>query len=162
MAGPARPRLVAGVALIVLGLAFYALERFGGLGQAAVFLLLGGAFLAAYLYRREHRFLVPACLLLGLGAASAVEGAGVGLANAWMLGLGLGFAAIYVIALVFERRTQGWPLIPAAVLILMGLPKGMNVLEFLFDNWPLLLVLVGVMVLLGAFERSRSGRGAGG
>ena len=61
-----------GIALIVIGTVLYLLERSRGIDAAAVFLLVGSAFFAAYLYRREFGYLVAAGILLGLGLAFGV------------------------------------------------------------------------------------------
>jgi len=144
-----RQRLIAGLTLILLGLALFALDRIEGLGQAAVFFLVGGAFLAAYLARREYGFLIPAGVLLGLGLGKIGRHGLLGFAdNPLPFGLGCGFVSIWVIALLYQRRSPWWPLIPGAILILVGLPDTEVWLQAVRDNWPLLLVVAGVIVLL--------------
>ena len=69
-----------------------------------------------------------------------------------LVGLGGGFVALTVIALLYERRFEGWPLIPGAVLIVVGL-RETRILEYFIDHWPLLLVVIGVLVLFGAVGR---------
>ena len=151
-----RGRVAAGLALILLGAALYILERNAGLDAAAVFFLIGGAFLAGYLYRREFGLLIPAGVLLGLGAGTLLEQTRFNYGQPTLWGLGLGFVCIYLIGLVYERKGRWWPLIPGGVLILLGLPRVGNVIDFLFANWPLILVLVGVMILIGSFRRRSS------
>jgi hypothetical protein len=155
MADPKRRRrLVAGATLIVLGLALFALDRFEGLGSAAIFFVVGAAFLAAYLARREYGFLVPAGLLLGLGLGRAGAGTLLDFSdNPVLFGLGCGFAAIWLIDLVYARRNQWWPLIPGTVLILLGLP--VDGVYYLLDHWPLLLIAAGLMLLVTAFFPGR-------
>ncbi len=155
-------RRVVGGSLIVVGLALYLLQRLQGIGEGAILLLIGVAFLTAYLYRKAYGFLVPAGVLLGLGLGSAVEDSLRRFGDASVLGLGLGFVAIYVIALIYERRSHWWPLIPGAALILAALPNTEGVLKALFDHWPLILVFIGLVVLLGAGRRARPGAGSPG
>jgi len=150
-------RVAAGLALIILGGALYVLERNAGLDAAALFFLIGGAFLAAYLYRREFGLLIPAGVLLGLGTGVFLEQTryNFGQPNLW--GLGLGFLSITVIGAIYERKNRWWPLIPGAVLIVLGLPRVGGAIDFLLANWPLALVLAGVIVLISGFFRRGSG-----
>jgi hypothetical protein len=147
-------RVAAGLALILLGGVLYVLERNAGLDAAALFFLIGGAFLAGYLYRREFGLLIPAGVLLGLGTGTIVEQSRFNYGQPILWGLGLGFIFIYVIELIYERKGRWWPLIPGAVLVLLGLPRVGSVIDFLFANWPLVLVLAGVLILIGGLRRS--------
>jgi hypothetical protein len=140
-----RRQVYSGLALIALGLALYAVQRVEGLGKSAIFFLVGGAFLAAYLYRRELGLLIPAGLIGGIGAGMLEP-------VPMLVGIGGGFVAITIIALGYERRFEGWPLIPGAILILVGL-REMEIVTYLVDHWPLLLVIAGVVILLGALGR---------
>jgi hypothetical protein len=150
-----RQRLIAGFAVIGMGLALWVLQRYEAIGPSAFFFLIGGAFMAAYLARKEYGFLIPACILLGLGAGSIGAGSFFGFGDATWLGLGFGFVAIFLIALLYERKSHWWPLIPGAALILLGLDRTREVFAFLYENWPLALVLVGVLILLGAFGKPK-------
>ena len=64
--GKKRQQIIVGLAVIGVGLVLLALKHVCGLVQWASFFLLGGAFFAAYFYRREFGFLIPGCILLGL------------------------------------------------------------------------------------------------
>jgi len=157
-------RIASGLVFIVVGLALWALQWAEGVGRAVFFCLVGGAFLAGYLYRRKYGFLIPGCLLLGLGAGQLGRDSVFSFGDPTHLGLGSGFVAIFVIAFLYERRSHWWPLIPGGILILVGLPNTERALQFLYRNWPLILVFIGLMILLGAFGRpkGRRERGAGG
>jgi len=72
--------------------------------------------------------------------------------EAWPLGLGFGFIAVYLIPLVYERRSHWWPLIPGGVLLINAFSSFQKFVNVVFDNWPLALVVVGIIVLLGAFR----------
>jgi hypothetical protein len=160
MNAPQRQRLIAGFALVVLGLGLYWLHVTRGIREAAVFFVVGGAFLAAYLARRNFGFLVPAGILLGMGAGLIGRGTIFDFGKAQLLGLGCGFVSIYLIALLYERRNVWWPLFPGGALILLGFPQAENVFIFFYRNWPLLLVIAGVLVMLGAFGRPSRGGGS--
>lgn len=151
-----RQRLIAGSAVIGMGLGLWVLQRLEAIGPSAFFFLIGGAFMAAYLARKEYGFLIPACILLGLGAGSIGGDSFLSFGDAMWLGLGFGFVAIFLIALLYERKSHWWPLIPGAALILLGLDRTREAFDFLYENWPLALVLVGVLILLGAFGKPRA------
>ena len=151
-----RQRLIAGFAVIGMGLGLWVLQRFDAIGPSAFFFLIGGAFMAAYLARKEYGFLIPACILLGLGAGSINQGSFFDFGDSKQLGLGFGFVAIFLIALLYERKSHWWPLIPGAALILLALDRTREVFSFLYKNWPLALVLVGVLILLGAFGKPKA------
>jgi hypothetical protein len=157
---PRRQRIIAGMALIVMGLGLFWLHRVEGIGQAAGFFLIGGVFLAAYLYNRSYGFLIPAGILIGLGAGSVGAETFFSFGESHLLGLGCGFVGIYLVSLLYERRGHWWPLIPGIALILLGLPNTERIFRYLGRNWPLILVIIGVMILLGAFGRPKSRRGS--
>ena len=145
--------VAAGLTLIALGLAFYFFRRFEGAGEGAVFVIIGAAFLAGYLYNKSYGLMVPAGILLGLGVGTIAEEWLTEFGNPTLLGLGLGFVSIYLVTLVYERTTHWWPLVPGAALLVAGFPDGEEIFGYLFENWPLVLVIVGVIILIGAFTR---------
>jgi hypothetical protein len=136
-----RRQLAIGAALVVLGVVLVALLFLEGSSEAeSLFLiglfLIGGVFVAGYLYSRAYGLLIPGCILLGLGLGPLVGGGPVdvefgpgiqvtissfGEDTFVLLGLGVGFVAIYVIPLVYQGRSHWWPLIPGLILILLGL-----------------------------------------
>ena len=69
---------------------------------------------------------------------------------------GAGTWLTFAIALLYEQRFDWWPLIPGGVLILLGLPDTRRAIRWVFDQWPVLLIVIGVMILLGAFRRPAS------
>lgn len=161
MTGRQDGRLVTGAILIVIGLGLLALQLVQGFGEAVLFFLIGGLFVAGYLYRRSYGLLIPGGILLGLGLGSIGEGALFEFGDFEEIGLGLGFIAIYVIALAYEGRTQWWPLIPGGILVITGLATGNEVLQHLLSvGWPLILVFVGLLFLASAFGLMRRRRGA--
>jgi hypothetical protein len=142
--------------LILLGLALYGMQYIGDLGKSAVLLCSGGLFVAGYLFTRAYLLLVVGGILFGLGFGSFGERYFYVWGEFSEIGLGVGFILIYLIALFYERCSHWWPLIPGAVLILLGLQSWGKVWRFLLsDGWPLILVIVGVLLLLGALGRKR-------
>lgn len=152
-----RSHVLTGLLLIALGLGLWGLKLADTVGQTIVLLALGGLFVAGYLYNRSYPKLVAGGVLLGLGIGSFGERYWSVWGEYSRLGLGVGFILIYLIALLYERKSLWWPLIPGTILILLGLGRWHRVWTYLFhDGWPLLLVVIGVLVLLGALGRSRA------
>jgi len=153
---PTNNRLVTGAVFIVLGLALFGLQYLENLGKSMVMLLLGGIFIGLYLFTRSYISMVFGGILLGLGAGSFGEQYFYVWGEFSRIGLGAGFILIYLVPMLYERRSRWWPLIPGTILILLGLGKWHQAWIYLFSKgWPLILVLIGVLILLGAVGRSR-------
>jgi hypothetical protein len=146
-------RIRAGMMLIVLGVILYAIKEFQGLGETTVLVVIGVIFLAGYLRRKSYGLLVPAGILLGMSAGMILEDSIPWVDHSVLFGMGSGFVAIYLIPLIYQGRTHLWPLIPGAAMILISLPNGERIFEYFAENWPLILVIIGVLMLLGAFGR---------
>ena len=149
-------RIPIGVVLILVGLVFFLRPRFDFLDSEYILLLLGLVFLGAYLWRRRYGFMVPAGVLMGLGLGRLLDANSF--ADGDQLGLGLGFLAIFLVPLAYQRKSHWWPLIPGGVLILSAFEATEDLSRYLFSNWPLALVVVGaVLVVAGWIDRERSG-----
>jgi len=99
--------------------------------------LIGAAFLAAYAIWRVYGLLIPGGILLGLGA---------------------GFASMYVIDALVRgpRDARWWPLVPGASLAAIGAgvaAERMPELADLLRLWPLLLVALGAWLLVARTRR---------
>lgn len=147
-------QVVAGLVLIAAGLVFWLLRATEGFAQSAGFLVVGTAFLAAYFARRAYGLLIPGCILAGFGVGLLAGDHHGMFDQPILLGLGGGFIAIWLVAKLYQGRSHWWPLIPGVILILVGLRNGERVLRAVIDNWPLVLVAIGVIVLLGALRPS--------
>jgi hypothetical protein len=153
-------RWVPGLVLIALGIVFLAIQGFG-VGEEIIVAVIGAVFLVAYAVRREYGFLIPGSILTGLGIGVALESRVTD--NGWtvVLGLGLGFTAIYVIDVLSSsaREGQWWPLVPGGILTAIGLGLAFDaqpLLEALERWWPLLLIIGGLALLLRPMLRARS------
>ncbi|NIM01234.1 MAG: hypothetical protein GTN89_10475 [Acidobacteria bacterium] len=155
-----RSRFVAGVTLIGIGLLLFWLVRVEDLGQSLLFFVIGSLFLGAYLYSKNYGLLIPGCLLIGLGSATLLRRMD-GLDNPWQVGLGAGFVAIWLIALIYEKQSHWWPLIPGGILLVTAFSIGDDLMEFLFTGgWPLVLVIIGLIIVLGSFSKRGPGKDA--
>jgi hypothetical protein len=147
-------RVIAGLVLIGLGLALYGFELYRGLGRTTVIFIAAAAFLGAYLVSRTLGFLVPACLLLGVGAGELLERL-TDLHTAQTLWLGIGFLGTSAFAWMYEGRRTIWPLVPGTLLALFSVPQAGRFVDLAQRHWPLVLVAVGLAVLLGSFGGGR-------
>ena len=145
-------RLSAGLILIAIGLGLYLIDRVEGIGEEAVLLIIGSAFLIAYFVRKNYGLLIPGCILLGLGVGSVGRGSFLGFGESTMLGLGMGFIAIFVIARLNEGKSHWWPLIPGGVMLVMAIPRTHQLFEYVWNHWQLILVFIGALILVGAFR----------
>jgi len=152
-------QVVAGLVLVVLGVALFLLERLDASADHLFLILGGGIFTSVYFHRRAYGFLIPGGLLTGLGSGLAVEELNPGSFSDvdGALGLGVGFLLIYVLSAVWERVNRWWPLIPGGVLVLAGLPYWARADE-LFEYWPVLVMLIGLVVLVRAVASRQATR----
>lgn len=141
-----------GVILIAVGLTLFAVQLLNLNGDVIV-LVIGLIFLVAYAATRRYGLLIPAGIMTGLGAGILLADFGV-TGEPVVLGLGLGFIAIYAGDLLSTgARAPGrwWPLIPGAILtIIAGAEStfGADGARVIAQGWPVLLVAAGVWLLL--------------
>lgn len=133
-------RMLPGLILIALGVLFLV----GRLSGVIVLGGLGAIFIVAYLITRKYGWLIPGCILAGLGLGELLG---------WSsLGLGLGFIGIFVIDLIVRGKSHWWPLIPGVIITLDALGDRANVViaplrGFITSWWPLLLIAIGLLLL---------------
>ena len=155
-----RGRVMRGVVLITLGLGLFALQYAEGSSISVIFLLIGGIFLAGYAGSRSQSYLIPGCIMFGFGCGWLADDLLVGYGDLQLAGLGLGFVTIFLLSLVVEGRKDWWPLMPAGVLLFIGLAQALpDMSEFVWRAWPLVLAVIGIFIIIGALRRT-PGEGA--
>lgn len=143
-----RGRLIAGAGLVIAGIGLFALEMVDDTGDAAILLVIGAVFLAAYFMRRVYGFLIAGCIALGVGLGQLGEQLFDTTGDVTVIGIGLGFALIYVIDRLMDGEAHWWPLIPGGILLVIGLSSlSGDVGDYL---WPALLIVAGGVVIFGS------------
>jgi hypothetical protein len=141
-----------GVILIAVGVTLFAFQLLH-LDADAIVLVIGLVCVAAFVATRRYALLVAAAILTGLGAGILLEDAGVA-GQPVVLGLGLGFLAIYLVdalTSVARRAARWWPLIPGAILTLIAGAEntfGAEGARAIQLGWPILLIVAGAWSLL--------------
>lgn len=162
--GSSRDRMAVAVILIVVGLAGLVgqvLDIQANMGGLIV-TLIGVGFLAAFAFTRTYGYLVPGGIMTGLGVGIAAS-EGLALSDeqtggAVVLGLSLGFLAVWVIGLLVRvERHHWWPIIPGGILGVIGgaLLIGGQAVNLL-DYWGVVIVAIGLIVLWRAWADSRA------
>lgn len=141
---------VAAYVLIALGLILL-VGQWLGVGGEAVVAVIGIAFLVAYSATSQYGFLIPGAIMTGLGVGIIYQ-TRYGGGAAVVLGLGLGFVAIYVAGAVRHQFAGNWwPLIPGGVLTGIGLLAAANQQGLAGDVarwWPVLLIAFGLYLIV--------------
>jgi hypothetical protein len=158
-----RRRLAPGIVLLAIGLAALLSRVFGWAGVAPTLLAIGAAFFALSALSRFRGPLLPAGVLLGLGAGFLLRDAIGDRAPGWtpiLFGLGAGFLLVAAIDASLGRRREPPPAIPGAVLIavaLAGAAAGSVALRELFLRiepfWPAALIAAGILLIVSARRR---------
>lgn len=147
-------RIMAGAVLVVAGLGLLALQAFEGLGDEGILFFIGTLFVVGYFLRRTYGLLVAGCIILGVGLGQTGERLIDTSGDVTVIGIGIGFALIFVIDRLSKGDSHWWPLIPAGILLLIGLSQiGGSFADVASLLWPALLIVAGVVLLFGAMRR---------
>lgn len=156
-----REGIVFAVILIAVGVGALVMQVVPDAG-AWVVLLIGLGLLAVFAILREYGALIPGGIMTGLGAG-ILASQGLALENeatggVIVLGLGLGFIAIWVIGALFHiAEHHPWPLVPGGILSVIGLSLlvGGQAIE-LMRFWPVAVIAIGLIVLWRAVVEGRA------
>jgi hypothetical protein len=141
-----------GAILIVVGTSLFAVQLLH-LDADVIVLIIGLVFATAFAMTRRYGLLIPAAILTGLGAGILLEDTGA-TGEPVMLGLGLGFLAVYAVDALTsgaDRPGRWWPLIPGAIITVIAGASGTFGVEgarAIEQGWPILLIAVGAWLLL--------------
>jgi len=160
------------VVVLGIGLFFLLAQIVPDIGRWIV-LGIGLVFLAAFVAKREYGFLIPGCIVSGVGVgivlASTLDDPWSGVSV--LFSIAGGFVAIWIISTLMHSADRGWPdgdskdvaqalwwpLIPGGILTLIGI---IILAEDGFDSdllrwWPLLLVGAGLIIVISSMRRRR-------
>jgi hypothetical protein len=149
-----RDQWVGGAVLIAIGAALLLGQLVGETGQF-VLLGLGLVLLLLFAVSRNPGTLIGGGIVTGLGAgvlvAANTDGDIAGAAV--MFGLGLGFIGVWLVGMLMRiKETTIWPLIPGAILVVLGFVvlAGSETAQAFELLWPVALIAIGVVVLVAA------------
>ncbi len=163
-----RPSLLPGLILIILGVAFLALQFFERpWGPGFILALVGLIFVISALITRNPGLYIPGFILLGLGVGLAAMTILPREEKNWpliLIGLGLGFLAIWPTSTIPQRQ-HPWPLYPGGILTGLGLLFWMAMYEVvgltmeslasILRWWPLILVVIGAWIIYRWYVEGR-------
>ncbi len=158
-----RGSVAGGIILVMLGVAFLAMQILGGAAGSFVLLGLGIAFLVSHVYYGSYGFLIPGGILTGLGVGLLAEELLGAPGEPVVLGLGLGFLLVWIVDRLITRKGPDtgawWPLVPGGILTLVGID---SIFPELMDTalryvWPVAIILLGaVLIWRGVRSRDRA------
>ena len=161
-----RDQWVGGTVLIAIGVALLLGQAVGETGQF-VLLGIGLVLLVLFAVSRNPGTLIGGGIVTGLGAgvlvAANTEGEIGGAAV--LFGLASGFLGVWLVGTLLRmEETHIWPLIPGAILAVVGIVvlAGTETAKTFEVLWPVLLIGLGVVVLLAALRGRGSGSPGGG
>ena len=157
--------------MIIIGIGlFFLLGQYVPDIGAWIPLFIGLIFLAAFLVKREYGFLIPGCIVTGVGVGIMLE---LAVSEPWsgavvLFSIGGGFIAIWIVSMLirmFDKdwprgeakeaaQALWWPLIPGGILVLIGIVVLADESDLL-QWWPLLIIGAGLIVLASALRRQK-------
>jgi hypothetical protein len=153
--------LIPGFVLLGLGLVIFFGEfapgRLDDLGGAIFLGMIGVAFLAVYLVRREQWWaIIPAGVMFTVASIAALSALGWdenNLASGGLLFFGIGLTFALVALLPGPKGRMTWAWIPAGILLSMGFLMTFSSMELMQYIWPVALIVVGLGIISRSFLR---------
>jgi hypothetical protein len=151
--------VIPGISLLgiaaLIGLSWAAPAAAGVWGGGLFLGAIGVGFWVVYLMDRERWWaIIPGGVLVTLAlvtGVSAVSGGGADAGALFFIGLGLTFGAVYL--LPSPKRSMRWALIPALVLLLLGVLVGAAATTAVRFIWPVVLMAIGAVLLFRTVVR---------
>lgn len=138
----------------------YAPRFLDGFGGPVFLASIGFGFVLVFLADvRKWWAIIPAGVLTTLGVVAGFDELnlrGVDTGGIFFLGLGFTFLLLFLFSGQREKR-QSWALIPAAVMIIMGVLIGTPWIRYMDNIWPLVLIAVGAFWVLRNFRSQNNG-----
>ncbi len=154
-----RPPLILGAILILIGVAGLVRMAVPSSGGVIV-LMIGIGMLALFAMTRAYGWLIPGCIVTGLGAGIVAQEYGPAVESGALIvgGLGLGFISIWVLGALFRVKEQhAWPLVPGTILVTVAVGLWLDSVSSLdVEWWPMLLIVIGLIVIGAALTQRRS------
>jgi len=162
-----RRGLTFGIVLVALGAFFLLRQSIRLSGPAPILLLIGAILFAISAARRFRGPLLPAGVLLGLGAGFLLReplSPWLSEGGAIVLGLGCGLLAVVAIDAAVGRRRGPGPLVGGLVLVAVAAGSALSrqldlsfFRETLDHAWPWLLIAAGVVIVAISLRRKDAG-----
>jgi hypothetical protein len=154
---------VGGAVLIAIGVALLLGQVTDDVGQF-ILLGLGLVLLILFAVSRNPGALIGGGILTGLGAgvataaylSSETTASSELVGSAVLFGLGGGFLFVWLVGELFRvPEARFWPLIPGTILALVGVIvlAGSDAAEATRFIWPVALIALGLIAVVGAFRR---------
>jgi len=125
-------------------------------------IVLGGiglSFFMVYLVSRENWWaIIPAGVLVTLGIISVVEAGNLNIDTGGYFFIGIGLTFLLLAILPTPHGQMKWAVIPALVLLVMGVLITATAQNILIYVWPLLVIFGGGYLIFKALVSSRSQR----
>lgn len=148
-------RWIGGIILILIGIGLLVGQIVPDVERYAP-LVVGLGLLVIFLVTRNAGALIGGCIVTGIGVGLLLDIQFPAPNGSWVpLCLGLGFLAIWVFgSLLRVPEARFWPLVPGGILTFVGIAAvGGLPSELAQYAWPVLLIVVGVVAIVGSLRR---------